>query len=387
MFHDELKSNKKFYRCGTKSHGSYCKDEDNISGENVEDKSCSWITSLQKSKLTSPLGAEIRMQFAELFIAPGHTREVHWHINSGEWGYVKGGKCGFTLMDSTGNSKRIEVIKDDVWYFPAGWQHSIEAFDRTVECNVLLWFDSGDANIDLTNTIAKLPDQIVSDSLGGIEDLKTLKHPYDVCRGDNSATGVIPPKNPDSASKPEYAEYPWKPCLEPCPAFRIKSESNEVEVLKDNPAGTEYDAKIEQFPGSLTMAGALLVLQKDAIREIHWHPNAEEQHYVLEGKVTVTVYGVDANKETKLETYTIGKGELGVVPRNFIHYIKAEMYSELVIAFNSPSWETQTLSQTTTSTPNNIEASTFNVDEGIIDQYFPKKPVGIFFPSPSPTSK
>jgi hypothetical protein len=62
----------------------------------------SCIKVLDKSAITMPAGAKVQMQFAEVFTAPGDIREVHWHLNSGEWAYVKEGTCEFTLMDSEG---------------------------------------------------------------------------------------------------------------------------------------------------------------------------------------------------------------------------------------------------------------------------------------------
>lgn len=67
-----------------------------------DDGTPSKIIILDKKNLTNPTGAELQMQFAEVVVRPGHIREIHWHINSGEWGYVKSGTCRFTLLGEHG---------------------------------------------------------------------------------------------------------------------------------------------------------------------------------------------------------------------------------------------------------------------------------------------
>jgi hypothetical protein len=58
----------------------------------------------------------------------------------------------------------------DVWYFPLGWQHSIQAIDPDHGCTTLLWFDAvdGAGSINLSDMMAAYPDDILKASLNNI---------------------------------------------------------------------------------------------------------------------------------------------------------------------------------------------------------------------------
>ncbi|MCP5990600.1 oxalate decarboxylase, partial [Klebsiella pneumoniae] len=49
-------------------------------------------------------------------------------------------------------------------------------------------------------------------------------------------------------------------------------------------------ASAKEFPASFNMAGALLRLEPGAMRQLHWHPNADEWQYVLNGSMDLAVF-------------------------------------------------------------------------------------------------
>ena len=74
-------------------------------------------------------------------LKPGGIRELHWHKES-EWAYVIKGSCRVSLFDEEGRLFIDDVSAGDLWYFPSGLPHSIQALEDGVE--FLLVFDSGD---------------------------------------------------------------------------------------------------------------------------------------------------------------------------------------------------------------------------------------------------
>jgi oxalate decarboxylase len=74
-------------------------------------------------------------------LKPGGIRELHWHKES-EWAYVIKGSCRISLFDEEGRLFIDAVSAGDLWYFPSGLPHSIQALKDGVE--FLLAFDSGD---------------------------------------------------------------------------------------------------------------------------------------------------------------------------------------------------------------------------------------------------
>jgi oxalate decarboxylase len=45
------------------------------------------------------------------------------------------------------------------------------------------------------------------------------------------------------------------------------------------------------------MAATLLRLQKGAVREPHWHPNAAELNYCIIGNAKMTIFGTNAHTD------------------------------------------------------------------------------------------
>ncbi|WP_458719638.1 cupin domain-containing protein [Candidatus Nitrosocosmicus sp. R] len=84
------------------------------------------------------------------------------------------------------------------------------------------------------------------------------------------------------------------------------------------PHGNRTVINADNFPVLKGMGAVLLRMEKGGVREPHWHPNAGELNYVIEGKVRFTVYG--SNKE--IETSEIGKGQVFFVPAGYFHYLE-----------------------------------------------------------------
>jgi oxalate decarboxylase len=75
-------------------------------------------------------------------LKPGALRELHWHANAAEWAYVIKGQCRITVTDPQGHTEIADFNVGDVWYFPRGHGHSIQATGRE-DCLFLLVFDNG----------------------------------------------------------------------------------------------------------------------------------------------------------------------------------------------------------------------------------------------------
>jgi oxalate decarboxylase len=58
-------------------------------------------------------------------LGPGGIRELHWHL-AAEWGYMTNGFCRVTVLDPQGRAYVQDVKEGDLWYFPAGYPHSLQ---------------------------------------------------------------------------------------------------------------------------------------------------------------------------------------------------------------------------------------------------------------------
>ena len=54
------------------------------------------------------------------------------------------------------------------------------------------------------------------------------------------------------------------------------------------------------------------------MRELHWHPNANEAQYYISGEARMTVFAA----EGRAGTFDYGPGDVGFVPQNMGHYIE-----------------------------------------------------------------
>ena len=68
---------------------------------------------------------------------------------------------------------------------------------------------------------------------------------------------------------------------------------------------------VRNFPVT-NMAALIIELEPGAMREIHWHPNADEWQYYIEGEARMTVF--DAT--SKARTFNYRAGDVGYVPKN-----------------------------------------------------------------------
>jgi oxalate decarboxylase family bicupin protein len=72
------------------------------------------------------------------------------------------------------------------------------------------------------------------------------------------------------------------------------------------------------FPISDRVAAAHLRLNPGAIREMHWHPNADEWSYFIRGRARVTVFAAEGNART----FDYMAGDVGIVPKNMGHFVE-----------------------------------------------------------------
>lgn len=72
------------------------------------------------------------------------------------------------------------------------------------------------------------------------------------------------------------------------------------------------------FPISNTVAAAHLDIQPGAMREMHWHPNADEWSFFIRGRARVTIFAAEGNART----FDYMAGDVGIVPKNMGHFIE-----------------------------------------------------------------
>jgi oxalate decarboxylase len=118
------------------------------------------------------------------------------------------------------------------------------------------------------------------------------------------------------------------------------------------------------------VTGIVLDLEPGALRELHWHPSADEWHYVVEGTVEVTLFG----SRGRYRIETLEKGDVGYIPQGYGHSIEnvGDGSCRVLVAFNSGVYETIDLSQWLAGNPADVLAKNFNQPAALFDR-FPHK--------------
>lgn len=93
------------------------------------------------------------MAGVDMRLGPNAYRELHWHT-ANEWSLMLKGCVRVSSVDTSGASFVDDVCAGDVWFFPAGVPHAIQAFDEGTE--FLLVFDEGAFSEDATFLVSEM---------------------------------------------------------------------------------------------------------------------------------------------------------------------------------------------------------------------------------------
>jgi len=118
-------------------------------------------------------------------------------------------------------------------------------------------------------------------------------------------------------------------------------------------------ADSHNFKASTTIAAALVTVHPGGMREMHWHPNADEWQYYVKGSAQMTVF----NTGPKAVTNNFNSGDIGYVPANLGHYVKNVGITDLVFLeiFKTDTYQDISLSDWLTHTPPALVAAHFNL--------------------------
>ena len=274
-------------------------------------------------------------------LTAGGIRELHWH-EAAEWALMLSGKARITALDYSGRGFVKDVGKDDLWFFPPGVAHSIQGLEPD-GCEFLLVFDNGnfsEGNTTLiTDWLRHVPQEVLAKNWG--VDEKALADLYTVpTEGlfifQKGVPGAVEDDQKAIAGakgdSPVAFDFPMH-SMEPT----LTTKSGEVRIV---------DA--QNFPVTTT-AMAHVTVKPGGMRELHWHPNANEWSYFLQGKGRMTVFFTAA----KARTMDFNAGDIGYVPQTFGHYVENTGDTDLVFieVFKAPRFQDLSLSTWVTHAP------------------------------------
>jgi len=288
-------------------------------------------------------------------LTAGGVRELHWHT-AAEWAIMLYGKARITAIDAEGKSFVADVKENDLWYFPSGIPHSIQGLESD-GAEFLLVFDDGNFSeaetVLLSDSMAHLPLEVLSKNFGVAEQaLKNLP---------NQELFIFQTEVPGSLEADQKAAAG---ALGKSPvdfAFRTM----EMSTTKRTKGGEVRIVDSSKFKVSTTAAMAMVAVHPGGLRELHWHPNADEWQYYISGKGRMTVVATG----NRARTMDFQAGDVGYVEKTLLHYIENTGDTDLVFLemFKSSFYQDLSLSEWLAHTPPALVMAHLRIDKATFD--------------------
>jgi oxalate decarboxylase len=303
-------------------------------------------------------------------LQPGAMRELHWHATAAEWAFVIEGHVRTTVIDPQGASETNEFDPGDIWYFPRGHGHMLECLGDQ-PAHFILIFDNGYfsefGTFSITDWLGHTPKHLLAKNLGLPESA------FDGFPNEEVyfARGPVPPMSTPANLQGSLKSPP---------------ETHKYRMLAQEPhslhkGGREWRIDSSRFPISQTVTGVILDLEPGGLRELHWHPTSDEWQYVIEGKVSVTLFG----SRGRYRIETLNQGDVGYIPQGYGHSIEniGESACRVLIGFNTGHYAAIDLSMWLAGNPVDVLATNFSKPASLFEK-FPQHRIFIA-PSDTPT--
>jgi oxalate decarboxylase len=305
-----------------------------------------------------PIATE--MAGVNMRLKTGGVRELHWHKQA-EWSIMLAGNARITAVDNDGKSFIADVQAGDLWYFPAGIPHSIQGLGPD-GCEFLLAFPDGSfsesSTFLLSEVFARTPKVILSKNFGVAENA------FDRIPKEQLFIFEAPVPGPlesDAVPNP----------LGVVPLNMISRAADQK--ITRAPGGIVRIVDTGNFPIATEVAAAIVEVAPNSMREIHWHPNADEWQYYISGRGRMTVFA----SQDSSRTFDFRAGDVGYVPKSMSHYIEntGDLPLKFLELFRSSRFQDVSLNQWLALTPALLVKSHLGLDQTTIDHFSKSKKV------------
>jgi oxalate decarboxylase len=261
------------------------------------------------------LSPSVDLAGVNMRLTSGSFRELHWHT-ANEWAFMEYGSARVTVLNPDGTMFIDDVKEGDLWFFPAGYPHSIQGLGPD-GCQFLLVFDEGKFSEDNTFLISEFVAHVPPDILTKNSRLS----PSDIAKLPKEQLYIFPAPLPQSLAADRAAigssnlapqQYTFKMTSM---APTVKNAGGEVRIVDSS-----------NFPVSTSISAGLVRIKPGGIRELHWHPNASEWQFWLSGKGRMTI----VMPEGRARTMDFRANDVGFVPAVAGHYIENTGTTDLV---------------------------------------------------------
>ena len=294
------------------------------------------------------LGISKEVAGVNMRLNAGGVRELHWH-KAAEWAYMLYGTARITAIDQQGRNFVDDVGVGDLWYFPSGVPHSIQGLNPD-GCEFLLVFDDGEFDEDntflLSDWFKHTPNEVLAKNFGVPGSAYGhLRDPGELYIFNAEVPGPI-------ATDKIAGATPVSPTF----SHRMLAQ----QPIKTK-SGTVRITDTSLFPASKTISAALVEVEPGGMREMHWHPNASEWQYYIDGQARMGVFAASG----QARTFDFQAGDVGFVPFAMGHYVENTGTTTLrfLEVFKSSYYADVSLNQWLALTPPELVKAHLNLDD------------------------
>lgn len=304
-----------------------------------------WRADAKISELSTLKGLSLSL----LELNPNGVREPHWHPNANELGYCIEGEALITVFSPGAVHETFTIQAGDLSFVPMGSMHYI-ANTGNSKFRMAVCFDNEDAeDLDLSAGVSVMPDHILAYTLQETPDFFEKLH-----------------KNPQGVFITEVNDK-IKPALY-YTTNRFKLELQSINPQVRNKGGWVKMSNSFLFPSLDGLAAYSLLLAPKGAREPHWHPNAAELNFLIQGNARITLLSPGG----KVETFDMKANDLSFMPRGYLHHIEntGDTDAVFIIFFNNSAPSDLGYSGCMGAYPNDVLAALF----GVSTDYFETMP-------------
>ena len=304
-----------------------------------------------------------RMAGVEMRLISGGIRELHWHVAS-EWALMLYGSARITAVDQQGRAFISDVHEGDLWLFPGGIPHSIQGLGPD-GCKFLLVFADGNFNefgtFLLSDFLHHMPKEVLAKNFGVPESTfdKVPKKELFIFPRDLPRPLAEEKAQVEEGTGPVPHPFDFRP--------------SQMQPTKVSKGGEVRIVDRKNFPAT-DIAAAIVTLKPGGMRELHWHPNADEWQYYVKGKARMTVFAAGG----EARTMDFQAGDVGYIDISMPHYIEntGDTDVEFVEVFPIPFYEDVSLAEWLAHTPYRLTNEHIGTGEEFLSK-IPKKEMSV----------
>ena len=201
-----------------------------------------------------------------------------------------------------------DVAAGDLWYFPAGYPHSLQGIGPDGTDFLLVFNDGSFSEEDtflISESLVHTPPEVIQKNMGwNLESFNKLPA---------TQLYIFPNTLPPSLQDQQRALGDRR---ETATQYTYKLSQQEPDVVRTG--GSLKLIDVTRFPVANKICAGLVTLKPGGMREMHWHTDSDEWQYYIQGKGRMTI----ASTGARARTMDFNANDIGIVPLMATHYIE-----------------------------------------------------------------